>query len=456
MLEKKNHKKQNIITRILTLIEAIIEHKIFKPISISIIISFILFNGFFYLKSYLEDKTSFKIINSNQLIKINIPDSFNDDKHYVVHRTIKVGDTLLNILIDIGASDSDIFNIISTIKKVYDPKLIKAGDQFTIKYQNHHNSDASKKVAIYSINFNSSVETEIEIIGTKNVAGNYSYDFKKTTKALTKQVLKYAVTIKNGLYVDGTDSGISPNIMINMINLYSFDVDFQRDIREGDEFELLFESFYDDKGNRVKDGDVLFSSINLQRKRTIDMYLNGTEGKGEYFDTKGNSVKKSLLKTPINGARISSRFGARKHPILGYTRMHKGIDFAAPRGTPIFAAGSGTITHYGVNGGYGNFVKIRHNTQYSTAYAHASRFARSFRVGSKVKQGDVIAYVGTTGRSTGPHLHYEIIFKGKHINPSKVKSMSGTKLVGRKLKEFLVNKNQIDNLLKTIPNQNKL
>ena len=186
------------------------------------------------------------------------------------------------------------------------------------------------------------------------------------------------------------------------------------------------------------------------------MYLNKSDGKNEYFDAKGNSVRKSLLKTPINGARISSGYGARKHPILGYTKMHKGIDFAAPMGTPIFAAGSGTITYYGTKGGYGNFVQIRHTPDYSTAYGHASRFVKNLRVGSKVKQGDIVAYVGSTGRSTGPHLHYEIIFKGSPVNPSTVKSTSGLRLAGRELKKFLAAKDEIDRYLKNTPNQNKL
>ncbi len=272
----------------------------------------------------------------------------------------------------------------------------------------------------------------------------------------SKHILKYSATIKNGLYVDGTEAGISPNIMINMINLYSFDVDFQRDIHSGDQFEILFESYYDDKGNRVKDGDVLFASLDLKTKTTIDMYLHKSGNRNEYFDAKGRSVRKSLLKTPINGARISSGFGARKHPILGYTKVHKGIDFAAPTGTPIFAAGSGTITYYGVKGGYGNFVQIRHNADYSTAYGHASRFKKGLRVGSKVSQGDVVAYVGTTGRSTGPHLHYEILYKGGAVNPSKVKSTSGLTLTGKELQRFMASKGQIDGYLKNTPNQNKL
>ena len=459
-MKKQSKTQQNIVSKLLHLVEVTTNHKLFKPITISIITSFILFNGFSYLTNYFNDKTLSSVSNLEHPIKINIPDNYgsNLNEKYVLQHDIKDGDTLLSILLGLGVSEPDMFNIVSEMKKVYDPRLLKVNDKFIIKYHAQYQSGSNnpKKAIVDSIHFSPSAEIEIDIIGNKNIDGNHSYSTTKTTKVLTKQILKYAVTIRNGLYVDGTDVGISPNIMINMINLYSFDVDFQRDIRDGDRFEILFESFYDNKGNRVKDGDVLFSSLNLQQKRTIDMYLNKDGNRNEYFDSKGNSVRKSLLRTPINGARISSGFGVRRHPVLGYSKMHKGVDFAAPTGTPIFAAGSGTITYYGRNGGYGNFVRIRHNKDYSTGYAHASRFAKRLRVGSTVKQGDVIAYVGTTGRSTGPHLHYEIIFKGKQINPNKVKSLSGVKLTGKKLKEFLIGKNQINKYLKNIPNQNKL
>ena len=475
-MKNQKIKQQNIATRISNLIEVLINHKLFRPVSVSIITSFILFSGFFYLKNYLQDisNVSSKIADETR-IKINIPDSyygFNLNQSQFTTHQIKSGDTFLKILLNLGVDETDVLSILNQMSKVYNLKSINVGDNINIRYQveisypenkNRPDQDQSsvkiqpkRKVFITNINFTPSAEKEIIVSGVKNTDGTYSYQAKKNIKKLTKHILKYSAKIKNGLYVDGTDAGISPNIMINMINLYSFDVDFQRDIREGDNFEILFESFYDEKGNRVKDGDVLFASLNLQRKRTIDMYLNKSNGRNEYFDAKGNSVKKSLLKTPINGARISSGFGARKHPILGYTKMHKGIDFAAPSGTPIFAAGSGTITYYGVKGGYGNFVQISHNKEYSTGYGHASRFVKKLRTGSKVKQGDIIAYVGSTGRSTGPHLHYEIIFKGVQVNPAKVKSTSGLTLAGKELKIFMASKAEIDRYLKNIPNQNKL
>lgn len=471
----KLYKKKQRSRSFLDFIESIIENKLFKPAVVSIITSFVIFNGFSYFKVYLDNKRLSAQIDGDHQIKINIPDNyhgFNLNENQVMQHEIKVGDTLLKILLNLGVSDSEAFNILSEMKKVYDPAQIKVGDKFAIRYQiqlkysdNQQNSEdknadskdkSDRQVFIQSIEFNPSAETKISIAGIKDGNGSYSYKANKTQKVLTKQIVKYLVTIKNSLYVDGTDVGISPNIMLNMINLYSFDVDFQRDIREGDKFEVLFESFYDDKGNRVKDGNVLFASLNLQQKRTIDMYLNTAAKGNEYFDAKGNSVRKSLLRTPINGARISSGFGKRRHPVLGYTKMHKGIDFAAPSGTPIFAAGNGTITYYGTKGGYGNFTQIRHNADYSTAYGHASRFVKGLHVGSKVKQGQIVAYVGSTGRSTGPHLHYEIIFKGSAVNPANVKSVSGLKLAGKELKKFIAARDEIDRYLKNTPNQNKL
>lgn len=487
---KESANRKHGVKTFFELIEATIENRLFKPAVVSIITSFVLFNSFSYLKLYLDNRKLSVDKRLDRQIKINIPDNyrgFNLNENRQLEHKIKAGDTLLKILLDLDANEPDVFNVLSEMRKVYNPREIKVGDKFIIKYQvqlkysdketedskekpqqdksqdkSQEKSDlkstnkTNRQVTIQNITFSPSAELEILITSTKNSDGSYSYKSTKTEKKLTKQIVKYFVTIQNSLYVDGTEAGISPNIMINMINLYSFDVDFQRDIREGDKFEVLFESFYDDKGNRIKDGNVLFASLDLQQKRTIGMYLNTADKRNEYFDAKGNSVRKSLLRTPINGARISSGFGRRRHPVLGYTKMHKGIDFAAPSGTPIFAAGSGTISYYGRKGGYGNFVQIRHNSEYSTAYGHASRFVKRLRVGSKVKQGDVVAYVGSTGRSTGPHLHYEIMFKGQAVNPSKVKSTSGLKLAGKELRKFLSAKEETDRYLKNTPNQNKL
>lgn len=461
-------KKDLLLKKISKLLEKIIEHNLFKPVVVSIITSFILFNGFAYLQNYLQDRkrSTTQDYSNYTPIKVNIPkrkDGFNLRENQAKVYEMKFGDTLLKVLLDIGASEGDIFNILSKLREVYNPKSINAGDKVLIKYQvkvlydNKGSGIVGREVFISSIEINPEPEKRIIVSLTPNSSNEIrAYEAKEIKKSLTRHIIKYSAVIKNGLFVDGVDVGVSPTIMMNMINLYSFDVDFQREIRVGDKFEVLFESYYDESGNRVKDGNVLFASLDLRRRQTIDMYFYKTKKIAEYFDGKGKSIRKSLLRTPINGARISSGYGRRRHPVLGYTKIHKGIDFAAPRGTPIFAAGSGVITYYKRYGSYGNFVKIRHNNGYSTAYAHASRFARGLRVGSRVKQGDIIAYVGTTGRSTGPHLHYEVRFKGKQINPSKVKTTSGLKLSGAQLKNFMKRKAQIDEYLRTTPNQNKL
>ena len=354
-------------------------------------------------------------------------------------------------MLDLGAEGSEVFEILNAMKKVYNPKYISAGNFITIKYRveiiysKEKSAKEKRKVFITEVSFSPEVERRIIVARIENSDDSHSYKAQEIIKKLTKKMLKYEGTIKNGLYVDATDVGISPKIVIDMINLFSFDIDFQRDIRGGDKFQVFFESYFDEDGVRIKDGEILFTWIDLQTSKAFNMYrFQRLNKRVEYFNEKGVSVRKSLLRTPINGARISSGFGRRHHPILGYRKMHKGIDFAAPRGTPIFAAGDGKITHYGRNGAYGNYVRIRHNSKYSTAYGHASRFARGLKVGSRVKQGQVVAYVGTTGRSTGPHLHYEVLQNGKQINPRSIKGTSGVTLKGKELTKFKAEKTAID------------
>lgn len=435
-----------------------IEHRLFKPVVISIITSFMIFQGFEYSQSFIADYRE-KSATKRQTtpIKINISEfgaNLDIDEDQIVDYRIKPGDTMLKILMDLGAEEQDVFAILNSLKKFFAPQSLAAGNQITIKYRIKINYDTSKpqgavdrKVIISSVTVSPSVEEQI-IASRKNDGG---YDAREVKVKLLRYISRYSGVIKNGLFVDGVESGISPTSMMNMINLYGYDVDFQRDIHGGDKFEMLVESFYDEGGKKVKDGNVLFSSLTLQN-RAIDIYMFKNEGRIEYFDAKGNSVRKSLLRTPINGARVSSGFGLRRHPILGYSKMHKGTDFAAASGTPILAAGNGKIVYMAVKGGYGNYVQIKHNSEYSTAYGHASRFNKKFHAGSQVKQGDIVAYVGTTGRSTGPHLHFEVLYKGSQINPAKVKATSGIRLGGKDLARFTATKSEIDKYRKNIPN----
>lgn len=446
--------------KIIKVIEKIIAHRLFKPISISIITSFILFNSVAYVHSYLTDRKEKQIRKTLATpIKIRLTEdgkTIDFDEIQIVEHRIKSGETILQFLNQIGAKESDIFSILSEIHKIYNAKDIKAGDTLIVRYKSkiiYSDKDLSKEtkkdILISEFRFVPSVEREI--IVTRENDGKYkAKDFKRH---LTGKIVRYSGEIKNGLYVDAVRAGVSPTTMMNMINLYAYDIDFQRDLREGNKFEIIVEGYFSDTGKKIKDGNVLFSSLKLS-DRAVEIYAFKTNGNLEYFDATGGSVRRSLLRTPVNGARISSGFGFRKHPILGYSKLHKGVDFAAPTGTPIYAAGNGTIMFMGRHGGYGNFVKIKHNSEYETQYGHISKFSNKFRVGSKVKQGDVVAYVGSTGRSTGPHLHFEVVYRGQAINPSKVKSVSGLKLLGKELERFKAEKIKIDGYRK-IPNQIK-
>lgn len=450
--KKKHHKSKINLAKTLLIIDKIIEHKLFKPVSITIIVSFLLFYSLGYLNSFIFDykERSLKI-HPKDPIKINITEDSSDLSLKTVQKIshkVKSGDTLLSILIDTNATEEDVFQILDATKKTFNPRLIKANDKVVIffRVKINYQKDKSKKVTdikrevlLDRVEISNNVEEKV--IVEKNENGVYKSKIVKIE--LVKKVSKYKGTISNGLFVDGVQMGASATSVMNMINLYSYDVDFQRDIRSGDKFEILVEEYYSKDGQRLKDGNIMYSSLSLRGKK-IEIYMYDNKGQIEYFTPEGYSIRKSLLRTPINGARVSSRYGMRRHPVLGYSKMHKGIDFAASTGTPILAAGSGTIVHMGRYGGYGNYVKIKHNSSYSTAYAHASRFNKKFRSGSKVKQGDVIAYVGTTGRSTGPHLHFELLQNGKQINPSTVKITSGAKLAGKELKKFKNSKKEID------------
>jgi murein DD-endopeptidase MepM/ murein hydrolase activator NlpD len=253
-------------------------------------------------------------------------------------------------------------------------------------------------------------------------------------------------TIKNSLYNDAIASDVPIEIILSYIKLFSYDLDFQRDIRSGDKFKIFYEAYYTSDGDLVKYGDLIFSAY-YSKKSGQDIenyrYIN-SKGDKIYLDKTGKSIKKSLLRTPVNGARISSGFGYRKHPILGYTKLHKGIDFAAPYGTPVYAAGSGTIQYAGWFSSFGKYVKIAHNSSYKTAYAHLSKIPSSIKKGRRVKQGDVIGYVGSTGRSTGPHLHYEVHKGSKAINPKKVKIQPQKRIKGNELALFQSHRDRID------------
>ena len=260
---------------------------------------------------------------------------------------------------------------------------------------------------------------------------------------LNKKIIFQEGKISQSLYKTAIDLNIQPNIIIEFARIYGFQVDFQRDIRKNDIFQIMYEVFEDDNGKVFETGNIVFADLKLNGMNNSLYFFDKKNSKGHY-DENGKSVKKALMKTPINGARLSSAFGMRKHPIDGYNKMHKGTDFAAPMGTPIMASGDGVITRARWCGGGGNCIKIKHNSTYETIYAHMKNFARGIREGVRVKQGQIIGYVGSTGKSTGPHLHYEVVEGGKKINSQKLKLPSGKTLKGEERKLFEVSKIKLD------------
>ena len=275
---------------------------------------------------------------------------------------------------------------------------------------------------------------------------NDSFNKEILSIKLNKKIIYKENIILQSLYKSATDENIPANIIIEYAGIYGFQVDFQRDVRKKDKFQIMYEVFLNQKKEMVETGEILFANLKLSGQDN-SLYFFNKEGSEGHYDKNGKSVKKALMKTPINGARLSSPFGMRKHPIDGYNKMHRGTDFAAPMGTPIMASGDGIIKKAGWCGGGGNCVKIKHNSTYQTVYAHMSKFARGIKEGVRVKQGQTIGYVGSTGKSTGPHLHYEVIFNGKKINSQKLKLPSGKILKGNERKMFETEKIKIDVLM---------
>ena len=260
---------------------------------------------------------------------------------------------------------------------------------------------------------------------------------------LDKKIVYNENIILQSLYKAATDENIPANTIIEFARIYGFQVDFQRDIRKQDKFQIMYEIFLNEKNEIVETGEILFANLKLSGQDN-SLYYFDKDGSEGHYDKNGKSVKKALMKTPINGARLSSPFGMRKHPIDGFNKMHRGTDFAAPMGTPIMASGDGVVKKAGWCGGGGNCVKIKHNSTYQTIYAHMSKFARGIKTGVRVRQGQTIGYVGSTGKSTGPHLHYEVLVNGKKVNSQKLKLPSGKILKGKERKNFETKKIKLD------------
>ena len=395
---------------------------------------------FFIIFNFISDRN---IENKNNLTSVTNSKEFSNFTNFLVSRisspyeeikyTIKNNDTIEKILKKNNIDIEDINNISIKLKQ---NKLsnIFSGRELSLILKKQSQGSNTVVNLLFPISNTSSVEVR-----------KFQDDFiiKENILQLTKNEVVVKNVIKNNLYESAVEVGIEPNIIVEFARIFGFEVDFQRDIRKGDWFEIYYEKFKDDN-NKVRDtGKIIYASMYVNGEE-INLYNFKYKNEEEYYDIKGKSITKSLMKTPINGARLSSSFGMRKHPILGYNKMHRGTDFAAPSGTPIMASGSGTVTRARWCGGGGNCVKIKHNSTYETIYAHMKAFAKGIKEGKKVKQGQIIGYVGSTGMSTGPHLHYEVIVNGKKVNSQKLKLPSGRILKGNARNEFELKRIKID------------
>ena len=356
-----------------------------------------------------------------------------EPKYKKIKHKIKSGETFDKILENYLVQKKEILEIKKALKKKVNLNKLNTRQiiEFSLDKTNNQISEftfqISNKQKIFLVRDNSSNTFNDEIISIK----------------LNKKIVYRENLILQSLYKAATDEKIPANIIIEFARIYGFQVDFQRDIRKQDKFQIMYEIFLNDKNEIIETGEILFANLKLSGQDN-GLYYFDKEGSEGHYDKNGKSVKKALMKTPINGARLSSSFGMRKHPIDGYNKMHRGTDFAAPTGTPIMASGDGVVKKAGWCGGGGNCVKIRHNSTYQTVYAHMSKFARGIKAGVRVKQGQTIGYVGSTGKSTGPHLHYEVIVNGKKVNSQKLKLPSGKILKGKERKLFETNKIKLD------------
>jgi murein DD-endopeptidase MepM/ murein hydrolase activator NlpD len=379
---------------------------------------------------------NYKDIINNIYFKKSINHIFNNlsPRYKNIDHKISKGETFDKILKDYSISDDEIIKIKKSFKNDINLNNLKTDQiiKFTI------DQSSNKKI----INFLFPLSRTEKIKLTRNLETNL-FKTEKIITNLIKNIIFKEGKILQSLYKTATDLEIEPNMIIEFARIYGFQVDFQRDIRKNDNFQIMYEIYVDEKGKTFETGNIIFADLKLSGSNNSFYYFDkkGSEG---HYDKNGKSVEKALMKTPINGARLSSKFGMRKHPIDGFNKMHRGTDFAAPSGTPIMASGSGIIKRARWCGGGGNCIKIKHNSTYETVYAHLKNFARGIKEGKRVKQGQIIGYVGSTGKSTGPHLHYEVIVNGKRINSQKLKLPSGKTLKNKERKLFELKRIKID------------
>lgn len=355
-----------------------------------------------------------------------------------VELKVRNGDSIQRILYDQKISPSDVNNVINALRREYNVGTLRNDQKVYLIVKREKNGNFVSRLTVNIDNI-----TSVHVFLNKDNV----YETKRVTKILTKKNHLVETTIDRGIYRTAKQSSIENSIVAQFARLYGFEVDFQRDLKKNDKIKIFYERYLDDDGVSQKTGNIIYSEITNVEKNIILYRYEYPNGSIAYFTPEGKSIEKSLMRTPINGAKLSSRYGFRIHPILGYNKMHQGTDFAAPIGTPVMASGAGTVEYSGWKGGYGKFISIRHSPVYQTNYAHLQDYAKGMRRGTKVQQGQVIGYLGNTGSSTGPHLHYEVIVNGRNENSQTLKLPSATPLEGNNKNFFEIQKRNIDNLI---------
>ena len=417
--------------KIIKLIKKNIEISLIFLLLLMTIFSTTLYNN--YKKSINEN---YKDVINNIYFQKTINEIFNNlnPRYKSINHKILQGETFVKILNIYSVPNKEIAKVKKNLINEYNLNNLKTNlnIKFTVDQSNN------KKITSFVLPVSRTKKIQL----TRNFETDL-FEKKIIITNLNRKIIFKEGKILQSLYKTAIDLNVKPNIIVEFARIYGFQVDFQRDIRKNDNFQIMYEVFEDDNGKIFETGNIIYANLKLSGINNTLYYFNQKGSKGHY-DENGKSIKKALMKTPINGARLSSPFGMRKHPIDGFNKMHRGTDFAAPMGTPIMASGDGVITRARWCGGGGNCVKIKHNSTYQTVYAHMKNFARGVKEGLRVKQGQIIGYVGSTGKSTGPHLHYEVIENGKKINSQKLKLPSGKILKGKERKMFEVSKIKLD------------
>ncbi|MSP06842.1 MAG: M23 family metallopeptidase [Candidatus Fonsibacter sp.] len=396
----------------------------------------------FIFKSF--DQNSENIENKNQELEnnlITVKDFlFNQFNSGAIKIEFKArnGDSIQKILYDQKISPVEVSNVLGALRREYNIGALKKDQKVYLIVKKEKNGNFVSRLTVNVDNI-----TSIHVFLNKDNV----YETKRVTKILTKKNHLIETTIDRGVYRTAKQSGIENSIVAQFAKLYGFEVDFQRDLKKNDKIKIFYEKYLDDDGVSQRTGNILYSEITNVEKNIILYRYEYPNGSIAYFTPDGKSIEKSLMRTPINGAKLSSRYGFRIHPILGYNQIHQGTDFAAPIGTPVMASGAGTVKYAGWKGGYGKFISIHHSPIYQTNYAHLQDYAKGIRRGVKVQQGQVIGYLGSTGSSTGPHLHYEVIVNGKKVNSQTLKLPSSNPLEGNNKNFFEMQKRNIDNLI---------